>query len=147
MPYTTPDLTFQFHSFAMRKIHFAMRAAAVVVFPGGFGTLDELFEMLTLVQTRKARPIPIVCVDRSYWRRVLNFDVLLEEGMISPAERGLIRFADDAEGAWRELEAAGLCARGSADAAAGAAVEAKAPRAAVGRRTRARPRVRPARPH
>jgi uncharacterized protein (TIGR00730 family) len=144
--YTTPDLTFQFHSFAMRKIHFAMRAAAVVVFPGGFGTLDELFEMLTLVQTRKTRPIPIVCVDRSYWRRVLNFDVLLEEGMISPAERALIRFADDAEGAWRELEAAGLCARGSADAAAGAAVEAKAPRAVVGRRMRARPRVRPARP-
>jgi uncharacterized protein (TIGR00730 family) len=145
--YTTPDLTFQFHSFAMRKIHFAMRAAAVVVFPGGFGTLDELFEMLTLVQTRKARPIPIVCVDPSYWRRVLNFDALLEEGMISPVERGLIRFADDAEGAWRELEAAGLCARGSADAAAGAAVEAKTPRAVVGRRIRTRPRVRPARPH
>ena len=145
--YTTPDLTFQFHSFAMRKIHFAMRAAAVVVFPGGFGTLDELFEMLTLVQTRKARPIPIVCVDPSYWRRVLNFDALLEEGMISPAERGLIRFADGAEGAWRELEAAGLCARGSADAAVGARGRSKSPRAAVKLPIRTRLRVRPARPH
>jgi uncharacterized protein (TIGR00730 family) len=73
-PYSTPELTFQFHSFAMRKIHLAIRAAAVVAFPGGFGTLAELFEVLTLVQTRKARTIPLVCVDRSYWTQVVNFD-------------------------------------------------------------------------
>jgi uncharacterized protein (TIGR00730 family) len=116
-PYSTPDLTFQFHSFAMRKMHFELRAAAVVAFPGGFGTFDELFEIVTLVQTRKARSIPIVCVDRSYWSRVLNLEALLDEGMISPADLQLIRFADDAEGAWRELQAAGIDARRPADEA------------------------------
>jgi uncharacterized protein (TIGR00730 family) len=122
-PYSTPDLTFQFHSFAMRKMHFALRAAAVVAFPGGFGTLDELFEVITLVQTRKARSIPIVCVDRSYWSRIFNLEALLDEGMISPAEFGLIRFADDAEGAWRELQAAGIDAGRSADAAVAVGAE------------------------
>jgi uncharacterized protein (TIGR00730 family) len=121
--YSTPDLTFLFHSFAMRKIHFALRAAAVVAFPGGFGTLDELFEVITLVQTRKARSIPIICVDRSYWTRIFNLEALLDEGMISPAEFELIRFADDAEGAWRELQAAGIDARGPADAAAAVGAE------------------------
>jgi predicted Rossmann-fold nucleotide-binding protein len=107
-PYSTPELTFQFHSFAMRKIHLAIRAAAVVAFPGGFGTLAELFEVLTLVQTRKGPSIPLVCVDRSYWSQVVNFDVLLDAGVISPADFAILRFADDAEGAWRELIAAGI---------------------------------------
>jgi len=102
-PYSTPELTFQFHSFTMRKMHLAMRAAGVVVFPGGFGTLAELFEVLTLVQTRKGRLIPLVCVDRSYWTQVINFDVLLDAGVISPVDLRLLRFADDAEEAWQEL--------------------------------------------
>jgi uncharacterized protein (TIGR00730 family) len=107
-PYSTPELTFQFHSFAMRKIHLAIRAAAVVAFPGGFGTLAELFEVLTLVQTRKARSIPIVCVDRSYWTKVVDFDALLDAGVIAPADIRLLRFADDAGGAWKELLGAGI---------------------------------------
>jgi uncharacterized protein (TIGR00730 family) len=107
-PYSTPELTFQFHSFAMRKIHLAIRAAAAVAFPGGFGTLAELFEVLTLVQTRKARSIPIVCIDRSYWTKVVDFDALLDAGVIAPADLRLLRFADDAEGAWEELLDAGI---------------------------------------
>ena len=106
--YTTPDLTFQFHYFAMRKMHLAMRAAALVAFPGGFGTLDELFEMLTLTQTRKAPPVPIVCFDRRYWTKLINFDALIEEGMITPADLKLFSFADDAEEAWEVLIAHGL---------------------------------------
>lgn len=106
--YTTPELTFQFHYFAMRKMHLAMRAAALVVFPGGFGTLDELFEILTLTQTRKAPYVPIVCFDRRYWTRLINFDALLEEGMITPADLELLSFADDAEEAWQTLLAHGL---------------------------------------
>src|SRR6202163_788124 len=90
--YSTPDLTFQFHYFAMRKMHFAMRAAALVAFPGGFGTFDELFEILNLVQTRKMPKVPIICFDRAYWRNAVNFDILIEEGMISSGERGFIRF-------------------------------------------------------
>jgi predicted Rossmann-fold nucleotide-binding protein len=92
----------------MRKMHLAMRAAGVVAFPGGFGTLAELFEVLTLVQTRKGRSIPLVCVDRGYWTRVINFDVLLNAGVIPPADFQLLRFAEDAESAWAELAAAGI---------------------------------------
>ena len=106
--YSTPELTFQFHYFAMRKMHFAMRAAALVVFPGGFGTFDEFFEILTLVQTRKMKRVPIVVMDRHYWNRVVNFPVLVEEGMISPEELAALVFADDAEEAWRALIAGGL---------------------------------------
>lgn len=106
--YSTPELTFQFHYFAMRKMHLAMRAAALVVFPGGFGTLDELFEILTLTQTRKAPHIPIVCFDRAYWSRVINFDALLEAGMITAADLDLFSFADDAEEAWKCLVDRGL---------------------------------------
>jgi uncharacterized protein (TIGR00730 family) len=106
--YSTPDLTFQFHYFAMRKMHFAMRAAALVAFPGGFGTFDELFEILNLVQTRKMPKVPIICFDRAYWRKAVNFDILIEEGMISPSELGLIGFHDDAEAAWDALVAGGL---------------------------------------
>jgi uncharacterized protein (TIGR00730 family) len=106
--YSTPDLTFQFHYFAVRKLHFAMRANALVVFPGGFGTLDELFELLTLMQTAKTPAIPIVLVDKSYWTRVINFLTLVEEEMVAPADLDLFSYADDAEGAWRELVRRGL---------------------------------------
>lgn len=106
--YSTPDLTFQFHYFAMRKMHFAMRAAALVAFPGGFGTLDELFEVLNLVQTHKMPRVPIVCFDRSYWQKLVNFEMLVEEKMINPEDYELIRFCDDAETAWDALVAAGL---------------------------------------
>src|SRR5262249_40221763 len=94
-------LTFRFHYFAMRKMHLAMRANALVVFPGGFGTLDELFELLTLRQTDKAPAIPIVLFDEDYWRTIINFDALLEAGMISPRDLGLLQFANDAEAAWK----------------------------------------------
>ncbi len=106
--YSTPDLTFQFHYFAVRKLHFAMRANALVVFPGGFGTLDELFELLTLLQTSKMPPIPVVLVEKSYWTRVISFDTLLEEGMIARADLNLFSYADDAEGAWQDLVRQGL---------------------------------------
>jgi hypothetical protein len=106
--FTTPDLTFQFRYFGMRKMHLVMRAAALVVFPGGFGTLDELFEMLTLTQTHKTPRIPIVCFDRSYWTRIVNFDALVEDGMISRSDLQLFGFADDAEEAWEGLLARGL---------------------------------------
>jgi uncharacterized protein (TIGR00730 family) len=106
--YSTPDLTFQFHYFAVRKLHFAMRANALVVFPGGFGTLDELFELLTLVQTRKMRRLPIVLVDEHYWSRLINFHVLAQEGMVAPGDLELFSYADDAEGAWQELTRLGL---------------------------------------
>ena len=107
-PYTTPELTFCFHYFAMRKMHFAMRAKALIVFPGGFGTLDELFEILTLVQTRKAPPAPIVLVDEDYWRSVVNFERLIEYGFIGQADRDIARYAQDAGGAWAALRNAGI---------------------------------------
>jgi uncharacterized protein (TIGR00730 family) len=106
--YATPELTFQFHYFAMRKMHFAMRAAAMVVFPGGFGTFDEFFELITLVQTEKMKAIPIVCVDHGYWTKVVNFQLLADEGFIAPRDVDLFGFADDAEGAWAELVRRGL---------------------------------------
>jgi uncharacterized protein (TIGR00730 family) len=106
--YSTPDLTFQFHYFAVRKLHFAMRANALVVFPGGFGTIDELFELLTLMQTAKMPAIPIVLVEKSYWSRVINFKTLIEEGMIAQADLDFFSYADDAEGAWDELVRRGL---------------------------------------
>ncbi len=106
--YSTPDLTFRFHYFAMRKMHLAMRANALVIFPGGFGTFDELFEILTLRQTDKAPPIPIVLVDEAYWRSVINFEALVAHGMIAPKDMDLMRFADDAEGVWSRLLECGL---------------------------------------
>jgi uncharacterized protein (TIGR00730 family) len=106
--YTTPELTFRFHYFAMRKMHLAMRANALVVFPGGFGTLDELFEVLTLRQTGKAPPLPIVLFDRDYWTRLINFEVLIEEGMIVRDDLDLFAYADDAESLWTTLVARGL---------------------------------------
>lgn len=107
-PYCTPDLTFRFHYFAMRKMHLAMRANALVVFPGGFGTFDELFEILTLRQTDKAPPIPIVLFDEAYWRSIINFEALVEHGMIAKADLDLIRFAGDAEATWAQLVKGGL---------------------------------------
>jgi uncharacterized protein (TIGR00730 family) len=106
--YSTPDLTFQFHYFAVRKFHFAMRANALVVFPGGFGTIDELFELLTLMQTAKMPIIPVVLVGKQYWNSVINFTTLVEEGTIAKTDLDLFSYADDAEGAWRELVRRGL---------------------------------------
>jgi uncharacterized protein (TIGR00730 family) len=110
-PYTTPALTFRFHYFAMRKMHLAMRANALAIFPGGFGTFDELFEMLTLQQTRKAPPVPIVLFDRSYWRQVVNFDALLETGMIAAEHLELFEFADTPGEAWQSIARRGLQAQ------------------------------------
>ncbi len=106
--YTTPELTFNFHYFAMRKMHLAMRANALVVFPGGFGTLDEMFEILTLRQTRKAPLIPVVLFDEAYWRSVINFDKLVEHGAIDAADLTLFRYADTAEATWDALVEQGL---------------------------------------
>lgn len=102
--YVTPALSFKFHYFALRKMHFMMRAKALVAFPGGFGTLDELFEVITLVQTRKARQVPIVLFGTDYWKRLINFDLLVEEGVISPADLDLFQFADDPETAWNLIK-------------------------------------------
>ncbi|HNK53365.1 MAG TPA: LOG family protein, partial [Ottowia sp.] len=93
-----------FHYFALRKMHFMMRAKALVVFPGGFGTLDELFEVLTLVQTRKARPVPIVLCGSSYWSRLLNLDMLVEEGAIAPEDLQLYRVVDTPAQAWDAIQ-------------------------------------------
>jgi uncharacterized protein (TIGR00730 family) len=99
-PYITPELCFQFHYFAIRKMHFLMRAIALVAFPGGFGTLDELFETLTLIQTRKVRPVPVILFGREYWDRIINFDALVEEGAISQCDRELVQYAESADEAW-----------------------------------------------
>jgi len=107
-PWSTPEPTFQFHYFAMRKMHLAMRANALIVFPGGFGTLDELFEILTLRQTGKAPAIPIVLFDEAYWRSVIHFEALIEHGMVKASDMELFAFADDAEGVWAALLAGGL---------------------------------------
>jgi len=107
-PYSTPALTFQFHYFAIRKMHLAMRAKALVVFPGGFGTLDEMFEILTLQQTNKAPRAPVLLFGSDYWRRIVDFDLLLEEGYISPEDLSLFSFADTPEEAWRQLLDKGL---------------------------------------
>jgi uncharacterized protein (TIGR00730 family) len=98
--YITPELCFQFHYFAIRKLHFMLRARALVCFPGGFGTLDELFDALTLIQTRKAEPMPILLFDETYWRRIINFDAMVEEGVIAPEDRDLVRYVESAEAAW-----------------------------------------------
>jgi uncharacterized protein (TIGR00730 family) len=102
--YVTPALSFKFHYFALRKMHFMMRAKALVAFPGGFGTLDELFEVITLVQTRKARQVPIVLFGSDYWKRLINFEMLVDEGVISPADLDLFQFADEPETAWNIIK-------------------------------------------
>lgn len=107
-PYSTPDLTFRFHYFAMRKMHLAMRANALVVFPGGFGTFDELFEILTLCQTSKMHRVPIVLFDKEYWTKVLNFEYLAEVGMIHEEDLRLFHYAETAEDAWDMLVLGGI---------------------------------------
>lgn len=102
-PYVTPDLCFRFHYFAIRKLHFLMRARALVAFPGGYGTLDELFEVLTLVQTRKMPPLPIILVGESYWRRVFDPEFLVAEGVVDPEDRDLFWFAETAEDIWNDI--------------------------------------------
>lgn len=102
-PYVTPSLSFKFHYFAARKMHFMMRAKALVAFPGGFGTLDELFEVMTLVQTKKAHPVPIILFGRDYWKRLINFDVLVEEGTIAPEDLELFQITDDPQEAWNTI--------------------------------------------
>ena len=104
-PYISPSLNFKFHYFALRKMHFMMRAKALVAFPGGFGTLDELFEVITLVQTRKAKAVPIILFGSDYWKRLFNFDVMLDEGAISPEDLDLIRYVDTPQAAWDAIAA------------------------------------------
>ena len=98
--YVTPDLSFQFHYFALRKMHFLLRARAVAVFPGGYGTFDEMFELLTLIQTGKVRPLPILLFGREFWNKVVNFEALAEEGVIAPHDLDLIRWCETAHEAW-----------------------------------------------
>lgn len=98
--FVTPDLSFQFHYFALRKMHFLLRARAVAVFPGGFGTFDEMFELLTLIQTGKIKPIPIVLFGKEFWQRVVNFEALVEEGVVSARDLDLFTFVEHAEEAW-----------------------------------------------
>ena len=98
--YVTPNLSFQFHYFALRKMHFLLRARAVAVFPGGYGTFDELFELLTLIQTGKVRPLPILLFGQDYWNRVINFQGMVDEGVISPHDLDLFHWCEEAEAAW-----------------------------------------------
>ncbi|MBA3676696.1 MAG: LOG family protein [Sphingosinicella sp.] len=102
-PYVTPSLSFQFHYFSLRKMHFLLRARAVAVFPGGFGTFDEGFELLTLIQTGKIKPIPIMLFGREFWERVISFEALVEEGVISPDDLKLFKFVETAEEAWEHV--------------------------------------------
>jgi uncharacterized protein (TIGR00730 family) len=102
-PYVTPELSFRFHYFALRKMHFLTRAKALVVFPGGFGTLDEMFEAATLIQTGKIEPIPFLLFGKEYWQRVVNLDVMVSEGMISPADKDIFQFVETAEEAWHHI--------------------------------------------
>jgi hypothetical protein len=102
-PYVTPHLSFKFHYFALRKMHFMMRAKALVAFPGGFGTLDELFEVVTLVQTRKAKPVPILLFGTPYWKNLFNLQMLVDEGMISEDDLTLFQYVDTPEAAWQAI--------------------------------------------
>jgi uncharacterized protein (TIGR00730 family) len=102
-PYVTPELCFRLRYFALRKLHLLQRAKALVAFPGGYGTLDELFEVLTLIQTRKIKPIPVVLVGEAWWRRAVDFDFLAEEGVIDPEDRDLFWFAETAQEIWNGI--------------------------------------------
>jgi uncharacterized protein (TIGR00730 family) len=104
-PYVTPGLSFQFHYFALRKMHFLLRARAVAVFPGGFGTFDETFELLTLIQTGKIKPMPVLMFGRDFWNRVVNLEALAEEGVISAHDLDLITWVETAEDAWAAVQA------------------------------------------
>jgi len=98
--YVTPELSFQFHYFALRKMHFLLRARAVAVFPGGFGTFDEMFELLTLIQTGKVRPLPILLFGREFWSKVVDFQALVDEGVIAPNDLDIFHWCEDAGEAW-----------------------------------------------
>ncbi len=98
--YISPELCFEFKYFAIRKMHFLMRAKAMVAFPGGYGTMDELFETLTLIQTQRMDPIPVILFGRDYWKSLVNFDVFVEEGTISPQDVDLIQYAETAQEVW-----------------------------------------------
>jgi hypothetical protein len=104
-PYVTPSLSFQFHYFALRKMHFLLRARAVAVFPGGFGTFDEAFELLTLIQTGKVKPLPILFFGREFWERVVDFGALVEEGVVSPDDLDLFTYVETADEAWELIRA------------------------------------------
>jgi len=104
-PYLTPDLSFRFHYFAMRKLHFLQRARALVAFPGGFGTLDELFEALTLLQAGKMAAVPVVLVGAEYWRRLIDFPFLIAEGIVDPEDAELFWYAEDAAAIWDGIRA------------------------------------------
>jgi len=103
-PYISPELCFQFHYFAIRKMHFLLRAKALVAFPGGYGTMDELFEALTLVQTHKVKPLPIILFGESYWKNLINFEFLVKEGTISEQDLNLFVYADKAMDAWNYIK-------------------------------------------
>ncbi len=103
-PYITPELCFQFHYFALRKMHFMMRAKAMVAFPGGYGTMDELFETLTLVQTGKVKRLPVILFGREFWSRAINFEFLRDEGVIAPGDLKLFRHAETAKEAWEKIK-------------------------------------------
>jgi uncharacterized protein (TIGR00730 family) len=104
-PYITEGLSFKFHYFALRKMHFMMRAKALVAFPGGFGTLDELFETLTLIQCKKVKPVPIVLFGSDYWKRLFNPEVLVEEGAIASEDLNLFKYVDSVDDAWNVIRA------------------------------------------
>lgn len=102
-PYITPELCFQFRYFAIRKLHFIQRAKALVVFPGGFGTMDELFEILTLMQTEKSPSLPVILVNKTYWKKAINFDFLKEEDVIDTHDLEMLTYVDDAKEAWEQI--------------------------------------------
>lgn len=102
--YVTPGLSFQFHYFALRKMHFLLRARAVAVFPGGFGTLDEMFELLTLMQTGKTKRMPVLLYGKEFWNRVINFQLLVDEGVISPGDLDLLTFVESAQEGWDRIQ-------------------------------------------
>ena len=102
-PYTTPELSFQFHYFALRKMHFAMRAKALIAFPGGFGTLDELFEILTLVQTQKVQRTPVLLYGSDYWKRLIDFEWMVASGTIAAEDLACFKYVDSPEEAWKEI--------------------------------------------
>jgi uncharacterized protein (TIGR00730 family) len=103
-PYVTPGLSLQFHYFALRKMHFLLHARALAAFPGGFGTFDELFELLTLIQTGKIQPIPVLLYGRVFWDRVVNFDALVEEGVVSAKDLSIFTYCETAEEGWAHVE-------------------------------------------
>jgi uncharacterized protein (TIGR00730 family) len=98
--YVTPELCFNFHYFAIRKMHFVMRAKAVAVFPGGFGTMDEFFETLTLIQTGRMERVPVILFGKAFWERAIDLDFLAEQGTITPGDQDIIDYVDTAEEAW-----------------------------------------------